>query len=200
MSTAGPHLTAVHPPRDCVWQTPDSSSTPPTYNIGRVLDVHGDKVTAPWMRSWSPVPYWGCANNPAYQAIALARYKLLVDAGADSIQHDDAGMNADATAYGGCFCSYCVTGFSEYLNRTLTAKQLAAFGINDTATFSYKEYVLEHGSSTGLQPYFQQYQVDSVVKHYQTVRAAAVLRVPVATARRRCHTEHRRCRAGPRAN
>lgn len=35
----------------------DGGSRGDTYNVGRMLDVLGRPVAAPWMRTWNPVPY-----------------------------------------------------------------------------------------------------------------------------------------------
>jgi hypothetical protein len=76
-----------------------------TRDQGRILDTYGQRVAAPWMRSWNG--YWGCVNSPQYRETFLAHAKLLIDGGADAIQMDDPGINAVAVRWGGCYCRYC---------------------------------------------------------------------------------------------
>ena len=88
-------------------QAPDYSEEH-TYLKGRIRDVKGHMVTAPWMSKWSPVPYWGCVNSPQYREIYLDCLKKLVDAGVDAIHTDDPASNIAAANWGGCFCEHCV--------------------------------------------------------------------------------------------
>jgi hypothetical protein len=66
--------------------------------VGRVLDVDGRPVAAPWMRTWNPVPYRGCINNPDYRDIVNATVAALAAAHPAAIQHDDYDTNEGAVA------------------------------------------------------------------------------------------------------
>jgi hypothetical protein len=43
-----------------------------SYKIGRILNVHGEAIGAPWMQQWANPPKYGCINNPAYLSIVEA--------------------------------------------------------------------------------------------------------------------------------
>jgi len=58
-----------------------NSSLLKSYNVGRAENVLGQKITAPWMRAWSVLPFYGCINNPDYRAIAFNMATQLVRAG-----------------------------------------------------------------------------------------------------------------------
>jgi hypothetical protein len=88
-------------------QMPDGGGAV-THLSGRICDVKGRFVTAPWMSEWTPVPYWGCVNSPEYRRIYLESVKKLIDAGVDAVQTDDPAFNIAAFNWGGCFCQYCV--------------------------------------------------------------------------------------------
>ena len=62
-------------------QIPDPNTTN-SFKIGRVLNVHGEPLVAPWLDFGNRSHYYGCVNNPAYKAIAFARAAELVRAGA----------------------------------------------------------------------------------------------------------------------
>lgn len=57
-----------------------------TYTIGRMKNVHGESITAPWMRQWSVLPYYGCINNPDYVSMAFGFAANLIHIGSDAIQ------------------------------------------------------------------------------------------------------------------
>lgn len=77
-----------------------------TRTQGRILDIKGQPVTAPWMRGWQGI-FWGCVNSPAYRAIWLDNARASLDAGDDYFMVDDPMMNSIAVSWGGCFCQYC---------------------------------------------------------------------------------------------
>jgi hypothetical protein len=77
-----------------------------TRRQGRILDINGNPVTAPWMRNWQGI-FWGCVNSPAYRAIWLDSARASLAAGVDYFMVDDATMNTSAVDWGGCFCQYC---------------------------------------------------------------------------------------------
>jgi len=83
---------------------------------GRILDLDGNRVTAPWMRNWKG-RYWGCANSPQYRSSYEAYAKRAVDAGTDGLQMDDPPMNVAALRWGGCLCPHCMAEFREQCSR-----------------------------------------------------------------------------------
>ncbi len=76
-----------------------------TRNKGRILDKDGQRIAAPWMKSWKG--YWVCVNSPEYRRTFIAHARLLVDSGVDAIQMDDPPINLAAVKWGGCYCPYC---------------------------------------------------------------------------------------------
>ena len=127
---------------------------PPTFNVGRQVDVHNRQITLPWM-TWGAVP--GCANHPGYRAIALAAAVRLADAGADGIQHDDSRINHNGHQYGGCFCAHCVARFTPWLlmDRTENPDALApadAVRWNISTAFNYSAFVLSLAPPTTPTP------------------------------------------------
>jgi hypothetical protein len=82
--------------------TPNSRSR----QIGRIHNLEGKFVTAPWMRMWEGV-YWGCVNSPAFCRTLIEHAKLMLDGGADVLQVDDPDFNVHAVKWGGCYCPFC---------------------------------------------------------------------------------------------
>eukprot|EP00750_Incisomonas_marina_P020906 INCI4111.10.p2 GENE.INCI4111.10~~INCI4111.10.p2 ORF type:complete len:465 (+),score=82.68 INCI4111.10:132-1526(+) len=124
-----------------------------TYNIGRALNVHGEKITAPWMREWAVLPYYGCVNNPDYRNLALEFAESLVKTGATAVQHDDPTTNLETTTWdrgdptsSGCYCPYCMAGFTKFLENELNATQLAE--LNITSSFNYRDFILDNVTAT----------------------------------------------------
>ncbi|HMP75732.1 MAG TPA: FN3 associated domain-containing protein [Kiritimatiellia bacterium] len=82
-------------------------STPEERERGRIRDRAGQLVTAPWMLNFPRIPWWGCVNSPEYREAYLLQARRMIDAGVDSIQMDDPGVNYPAVAWGGCWCAHC---------------------------------------------------------------------------------------------
>jgi hypothetical protein len=141
-----------------------------TNTIGRVLNIHGERLVAPWMRQWSGAPrYYGCVNNPDYLKIAFDFGAKLLSLGSDGIQHDDPGANGEAVTWdqgdptlSGCYCEHCMTGFTKVLLSHLSGPDRAR--LNVTESFNYKDLLLReawNGTSPAvreLRPIFVQYQ------------------------------------------
>ncbi len=145
---------------------PDNFEGPATYTVGRILNLFGEKITAPWMVNFTPTPYYGCINNPLYRQLVMERaMKLLrpVEAGgvgACGLQHDDPWSNYESTTWprGGCYCSHCIKKFSLFL---------AQRGIIANATgFNYSAYLIARGGygkgSAVLRAAFEEFQAGSV--------------------------------------
>ncbi len=146
---------------------------------GRILDLDGNRVTAPWMRGWKG-SYWGCASSPEYRASYVAFANRAVDAGSDALQMDDPTMNMSAVNWGGCFCEHCTAGFRRYLQEHAAADDLAKWGIQDLAQFDYREYLKSRQAPVGdafakydggtLKRSFAAFQEQSVREFYRVVR------------------------------
>ncbi|WP_138995127.1 hypothetical protein [Larkinella sp. C7] len=118
-----PYSLAINP------QVPDSAG----YTVhGRVEDLNGRKLAAPWMRKWKlKNPYWGCVNSPEFQKVFLTQSYKLIDLEAYGLFVDDARFNDHATEWGGCFCDHCITGFTTYLQGNGADTLKSAFNYRD---------------------------------------------------------------------
>ena len=123
-----------------------------TYTIGRAENVHGEPITAPWMRTWTPPPYYGCINKPEYRALALNWAASLVAAGSTAVQHDDPTSNLEQTTWdggdpnsSGCYCDDCMSGFTQYLLAVLNDTERAA--LNVSQDFNYRQFLLGNSSA-----------------------------------------------------
>jgi len=73
---------------------------------GRLRNNKGERVTAPWMKSFGGA-WWGCVNAPSFRKAFLDQATLALDAGAEVIHVDDPGINAAAGRWGACYCEHC---------------------------------------------------------------------------------------------
>jgi len=102
-----------------------------TRERGRILDRDGQRIAAPWMKSWNG--YWGCVNSPQYRETFLAHARLLIDGGVDAIQMDDPDINAAAVQWGGCYCEHCLKK-ADQQGRTLP-RDMAVFQADSVRAF-----------------------------------------------------------------
>jgi len=147
---------------------------------GRILDLDGNRVTAPWMRGWKG-SYWGCANSPQYRESYVAYAKRAVDAGTDGLQMDDPPMNVAAVRWGGCFCPHCLEGFRQYLKGQAAVADLAKWDIDSLDQFDYREYLKARKAPVGdafarydggsLKRLFAAFQEQSVRAFYREARS-----------------------------
>ncbi len=148
---------------------------------GRILDLNGGIITAPWMRMWKNSS-WGCVNCPDYRQSYLTRLKHFADLGADSIQTDDPGNNWTAVNWGGCFCTHCMTGFTAFLQDEIDAEERKALGIEDLDRFNYGEHLRSRNAPVGddygkwdggrLKKLFAEFQRRSVERFYEDMWSA----------------------------
>lgn len=146
---------------------------------GRIVDLLGQPVTAPWMRSW-PDSAWGCANSPEYREGFIEYAVRAIQAGATALQMDDARMNLAAVSWGACFCPHCVQGFRTFLKERVSQETATAWGIADLETFDYRQYLLERKAPVGdafarydggeLKSLFAEFQKESVRQFFSYVR------------------------------
>jgi len=147
---------------------------------GRILDLEGNRITAPWMRGWGG-RFWGCANSPEYRKSYVAYANKAIDAGSDGLQMDDPPMNVAALRWGGCFCPHCMAGFREFLKKHATGDDLTKWEIAEPDRFDYRDYLAARGAPVGdafarydggaLKGHFAAFQEESVRAFYRDVRA-----------------------------
>jgi len=151
-----PYSLAINP------QVPDSLE----YTAkGRVVDLNGKKLVAPWMQNWKQKnANWGCVNAPEFKKVFFDQSRKLIDLGAYGLFMDDARLNEHTMDWGGCYCDYCMKGFTKYLlaNGADTLK-------ND---FNYRNFLHKQGIGTitarnlsiPLMKNFQSFQIESVLR------------------------------------
>lgn len=113
-------------------------------------------------------------HHPAFRAQLIAWGREVVDAGADGMMIDGAAPNVDAIYLaGGCFEPLALESFRSYLESTYTAAELATeFGITNIETFSFKQWVIDHGvQETWYQPPLERLPAELVVHEMQFDRA-----------------------------
>ncbi|HVX49983.1 MAG TPA: hypothetical protein VHB48_07490 [Chitinophagaceae bacterium] len=136
-------------------QVADSSGY--TTAKGRIIDLHGNLFIAPWMKGQRMKnPYWGCVNAPYFKQLFLKTAKKLVDLGPYGILVDDPLFNIQAVKEDGCFCDYCVKGFTEYLRQN---------GVAVPGDFNYRQAMLAdyEGAKKKYGKLWQQFQTQSVI-------------------------------------
>lgn len=158
-----PYSLAINP------QVPDSLE----YTAkGRIVDLNGKKLVAPWMQNWKQKnANWGCVNSPEFKKVFYAQSSKLIDLGAYGLFVDDARFNDHAVEWGGCFCDYCMAGFEKCL------QSMKVDSLN--ATVSYKDYLHKYGITTvsnqsqkiPLWGQFKRFQTQSVIQFLKTWRA-----------------------------
>jgi hypothetical protein len=146
---------------------------------GRIVDLLGQPVTAPWMRSW-PDSAWGCANSPEYREGFIEYAVRAIQAGATALQMDDPRMNLAAVSWGACFCPHCIEGFRAFLIDRVSQETATAWGITDLDRFDYRQYLLERKAPVGdafakydggeLKSLFAEFQKESVRQFFSYVR------------------------------
>ena len=149
---------------------PDAVGTN-TRRRGRLLDLDGNLLSAPWMRTWKENA-WGCVNSPEYRASFVAHAAAAIDAGSDTLQMDDPATNMAAVRWGGCFCTHCMAGFRTYLKRHATAEELARAEVGDLEQFDYRAYLKTRDAPVG--DAFAKYDGGALKRHFTAFQEASV--------------------------
>lgn len=168
---------------------PDAVDGRASYDIGRVTNVLGETIGAPWMRTWANPPKYGCINNPEYIEIVHTAVMAILDGGAAGVQHDDPATNGGAVAWdggdptsSGCYCSHCMQRFAKVLDQQLNATVKAR--LNFTSQWDYREYLLRPpGTAPGLallRGLFVAFQRNSSEAYIDGLRTFIHNRAPVA--------------------
>ena len=157
----------------------DSTQGKPTYQVGRARNLNGERVLPGFMRDWGC--YWGCANNPEFRRIWLEHAEQQVRAGAQRIHNDGPRLSEGGMLHwGGCYCEHCVSGFRQYLIKSLHPERLAALGLKAIEEFDYAVYLRGNRESppetdkaraqaAELLEMFQDFQRASVLAFYRDV-------------------------------
>ena len=149
---------------------------------GRHEDLDGNKNTPHWMVTFGPRIFTGCCNHPAFRKLFFDDAQHLVAAGVDSIHVDDWEMNASWVRNAGvCFCEVCRSGFRDWLASRHTAAELKKLGIDDIASFDYRDHLKTHGvpdaatyrtryRTLPLTPDFADFQIESMRAFFKEFR------------------------------
>ena len=152
-----------------------------TFMIGRVENIDGQLLTAPWMRGGKVQPYWGCVNKPEYRAVSLDYVDQALKTRPDGMQIDDPELNGGAMTWdhgdprgSGCYCSHCMANFTAALTHTLNASERTR--LNVSSGFNYKTF-LKSGvannslAAASLRNLFEEFQINSSISWLQELRA-----------------------------
>ncbi len=112
-------------------------------------DLDGNPLRVPWLwdheHKGHPA-YWFCTNNPEYQKYLRDQAERACLAPIDGLHIDDYSGSSASSAYnGGCFCTYCMAGFREYLAKKYSTDQLQEMGIEDIEHFDYGKFLIAKG-------------------------------------------------------
>ena len=109
------------------------------------LDIEGKPVGVPWLFDHTHEgmrTYFGCTNHPTFQAHVREKVREAMAGGADGLHVDDhCGVATSAWDYGGGLCACCIDGFREYLKTHADPGLLRDAGVEDLATFDYRDLI-----------------------------------------------------------
>ena len=109
----------------------------------------GEPFIVPWLwdhKHKGQPAWWWCTNSPLYRRYLEGRLREVMAAKPDGLHIDDyRGTSGSVTWRGGGFCRHCMAAFREYLAKNVPKSKLASLGINDLASFDYREFLLKRG-------------------------------------------------------
>jgi len=115
--------------------------------------------------------YQTCRNNPVWRDYLKQIIKLMIDAGVDGIQLDEAELPITSLKAGGCFCKDCRKQFRAFLQGEKAAGRLhAQWHSLDLDTFDYKQFVVDGGydfpNDTPLFREYYEFQLRAIKKYF----------------------------------
>lgn len=138
-------------------------------------DILLEPIIVPWLwdHTYEGTPsYFGCTNNPVFRKFTVERVISAMETGADGLHIDDHLGTAGSFWHGGCFCDFCMNGFTDFLKKPSYEEELKNHNIN-IDNFNYREFLLTKVSSR--EEYLRKRGELPLVELYQTfqVKAAA---------------------------
>ncbi|NQU26626.1 MAG: hypothetical protein HQ567_35525 [Candidatus Nealsonbacteria bacterium] len=118
---------------------------------GACRNFAGEPFIVPWLwddrhKHKGQPAWWWCTNSPLYRRYLDSRLKQVAAAKPDGLHIDDyRGTSGSVTWRSGGFCRHCMAAFREYLAKHVSKEKLAAAGVDDLATFDYREFLLAKG-------------------------------------------------------
>jgi hypothetical protein len=82
----------------------------------RIHDINGETYVMPWLIDKTiKTPYWGCVNNPEFEALFSNKTKELLLLNPYAIMVDNADFNYQLVIEKkiGCFCDPCINEFTK---------------------------------------------------------------------------------------
>lgn len=137
-----------------VWMltaTPRVLHDEPQFQDAVCRDIAGDPIVPRWLDGeyQGVKSYWGCTNHPLFREQLIVRARAGIAAGANLLHLDDhLGTAAAAEHSGGCFCAYCMRGFSAWLRENLGPEDRARLGAEGPAQFDYRGLLHARGLTT----------------------------------------------------
>jgi hypothetical protein len=126
-----------------------------------------------------PGGYQGCAVNPGFRDYQLKHAARVVGEGADTFQHDCAGM---AATWQTCYCDHCLSGFRNWLAATQSSETLRACGVDNTGSYDHRQAVSNGNAPAGVQPLWRQFKFQAIRDYHQSIRDSLRARFPHFTA------------------
>ena len=160
------------------------------YYPNGIINSNGEVVTDLWEESaartykgepvhagWVECPdnahqaYQTCRNNPVWRDYLKKIIKLMIDAGVDGIQLDEAELPITSLKAGGCFCKDCRKLFRAFLQTEKAQGRLdPKWNDLDLSNFDYKTFVNDGGydfpNDTPLFPEYYEFQLRAIKKYF----------------------------------
>lgn len=123
----------------------------PVLHDAVVKDFDGNPIEVPWLfdhRHEGQETWFGCTNNPDYQAHLREEVRNAMSGGADSLHIDDhLGTAQTVDHMGGCFCEHCMAGFRDFLKDEVNEETLEEAGIESLEDFDYHEFARNYADN-----------------------------------------------------
>jgi hypothetical protein len=108
-------------------------------------DIEGKPIVVPWLcadSSHDTPNHFGCVNNPSFRAQVRRKVCDAMAGGAAGLHVDEhLGSAYTAIHLGGCFCDYCVNGFTQYLRTSAGSPGLCAeANVTSFDGFDYRSF------------------------------------------------------------
>lgn len=150
-------------------------------------DLDANPLQVPWLfdhKHKGHPSYWFCFNNPGYQRYLIDQAERACLVPIDGLHIDDYGGTSNCSEYnGGCFCTYCMEGFREFLKTSFPNTQLQEWGIASIDTFHYGNFLKSKGFSANdykqyrkddpLRTHFQEFQNQQMIKRISSIYECA---------------------------
>jgi hypothetical protein len=140
---------------------------------GAARTYKGEAVHAGWVEcpDNEHQAYQMCRNNPVWRNYLKKIIKIMIDAGVDGVQLDEAELPITSLKAGGCFCKDCRKQFRSFLQDLKAAGKLdPQWAGLDLDSFDYKDFINDGGHTfPDGAPLFREYyefQLRAVKKHF----------------------------------